>query len=200
MATLTSTGSFAIVPGVSESTSLADLVLPSAAYPTGEGRIVHPTLGTFDYLYAPDEWSNLDGDVLVFPVWAVTKSLQGSSSAMWPGSLRDVTVEERWTALGGLSMPMAQLRTLLACAMNPVDPAVATMQLFPNYTTDIGYNVLLLDIVFGSGGNPGMANMSGFKNMAAVFNAINSGVATDGNSWMDKPVTVFWKILSKVVV
>lgn len=200
MATLTSTGTFDITAQAGQSATAADFVMPSVNYPNGKGRIVHPTLGAFEYQYPPDEWTNLDGDVLVLPTFAVNKTLQGASTAYWKGNIRDVLVEERWTSLGGMAMPVGQLRTLLACAANPVDPAVGTMQLFPNYTTDIGYNVLLLDIVFGSAGSPGKASLGGFKNQAMVFNAIINAIATDGNGWMDKPITVFWKILSKVVV
>jgi hypothetical protein len=198
MSTLSNSGTFTIASGTSLTTSATEEVIASVAYPIGKGRIVHPVLGVFDYEYAPDEWTNLDGDAIYFPTWAATKSLAGASSSLWAGNIRDVTVEERWTALGGLGMPIGQLRTLIACMMNPVDPSVGYMQLYPNYTTDIGYNVLLLDVITGSAGSAGMPSLSGFKNQGMVFNVITQGTGTDGNGWVDRAVSVFWKLVSRV--
>lgn len=204
MATLSSSAAFTVAAQNALITEVSTVVMPAVSNPQGsnQGRIVHPTLGTFDYEYAPDEWTNIDGDLIIMPTFASTKSLQGASNSLFQGNVRDVMCEERWKSLGGLAMPVSQLRTLLACAMNPIDPSVGYMQWFPNYTTGIGYNVLLLDVVVGSAGSPVMAALSGFKSQAMVLNdVVNAYGGDDPNTpygWILDPVTVFWKMISKV--
>jgi hypothetical protein len=176
--------------------------MPAVSYPNGQGKIVHPTLGAFDYEYPPDEWTNMDGDVMIAPTYASTKSLQGSSSKLWSGDIRDITCEERWLSLGGLAMPITQLRLLLACFMNPVDPSIGYMQWYPSYSNAIGYNVQMIDVVTGNAGSPVMAAMAGFKSQGIALNDLINSLDGDGNpfGWTDKPVSVFWKMVSKVQV
>ena len=176
--------------------------MPAASYPHGTGRIVHPTLGAFDYEAAPDEWTNIDGDVVVLPTFSATKTLQGAATSLWNGDIRSVICEERWLSLGGLAMPVGQLRAILACAMNPVDPAVAYMQWYPTYTTSIGYQAILLDVVIGSAGRPGVSALSGFNSQSLVLNDLVNALDENGNvyGWVDKPVTLYWKMVSRIAV
>lgn len=127
-------------------------ILPAATGTSGRGRLVHPTLGIIDYEQGPDEWSGIDTDVLTPPVWASTKALSGASNTLWRGTLRDGVCTERWTAEEGLSMPLEQLRLLLAVWQNPVDPAAGYLQWWPNYTTTLGYQVLMTDVSVGGQG------------------------------------------------
>src|SRR5579862_3243807 len=96
MPTLTSSSTLAIGSGSAVVESVAIPILPGIVAPGGKGRLIHPTLGTLDYDYAPDEWVNLAHDVIVPPVWATTKTLSGASNALWPGDIRDVEVQEIW--------------------------------------------------------------------------------------------------------
>ena len=142
----------------------------------------------------------MDGDALIMPTIASSKTLQGASSSLWQGNIRDVVCEERWGIFSDLSMPVSQLRMILACAMNPVDPSVAYMQWYPTYNTDLGFNVLLLDVVVGSAKQPIMANLSGFKSQGIEFDDLINASSSDGSGgWVDQPVSIFWRLVSKAV-
>jgi hypothetical protein len=115
---------------------------------------VHPTLGTLDYPNAPDEWRNVDTDVIIAPVWANSKTLVGSSNALWPGNLRDVECEERW--IQPLNLQAAFFRALMTFFQTPPDPDTdAPVQWWPNYATTLGYLVALTDIAIGDSGKGG---------------------------------------------
>lgn len=152
MTTLTSSATFAVgdAPVAEESVSI--LVLPVAEAGEGYGRLIHPTLGVYDYAKSPDEWLNLDGDVVVPPVWASQQTLTGAANTLWPGALRDVVTEERWTGEGGLAMSTEQLRMFLAMWTNPVDPLDGEIEWWPSYTTALGFKVALLGVESGGQG------------------------------------------------
>lgn len=153
MPTLTNSATLAIGAAVPAVEEVSITVIPVASVVSGKGRLVHPTLGTLDYTYAPNNWTNIDGDVIPFPTWAGSKTLQGSSNTLWRGDIRDVTVVERWTRdSGGIIMPIAMLRTLLLFFQNPPDPASAWVLWYPTYTTDLSYKVLLTDLQVGGNG------------------------------------------------
>src|ERR1700729_161501 len=106
MATLTSSGSFTITSVATETVETSTTVFPSVGYPNGLGRLVHPTLGAYDYSTKPDKWVNIDGDVIVAPVWASTKTLGGAANSLWPGNIANVVCEESWgDNQNGLVMP-----------------------------------------------------------------------------------------------
>jgi hypothetical protein len=176
MTTLTSTATFTIGAAATVVEEASALILPVAGASTGRGRLVHPSLGTYDYAHAPDEWENLDGDVIVAPIWATSKTLEGSANTLWQGNIRDVTVEERWT--GQLSATLAHLRMLLAFWQNPPDPASAYVQWFPSYANAHGYSVLLLALEVGGQG-------------------INLNYIARQN-WVAQPITLRMKIAGRV--
>jgi len=150
MTTLTSSATFTIGAAATVAETATALILPVAGAGTGRGRLIHPTLGTYDYVHAPDQWTNLDGDVIVSPIWANTKTLSGGSNTLWAGDIRDTVVEERWT--GQLSASLAHLRLLLAFWQNPPDPAEAYVEWYPSYANALGYKVVLLAVEVGGQG------------------------------------------------
>lgn len=152
MTTLTSSATFTIGDAPITTESATVVVLPVAGAGEGFGRLIHPTLGTYDYAKCPDEWLNLDGDVIVPPVWASQQTLGGAANTLWPGYLKDVVTEERWVGEGGLSMSTEQLRMLIAMWMNPVDPAAGFIEWWPNYTTTLGFKVAILSVESGGQG------------------------------------------------
>lgn len=153
MPTLTNTTTFTIGGGAPVVEELTLLVLPPPAEATGKGRLVHPTLGTLDYSYAPNSWTNVDGDVIAAPVWASTKTLQGASSTLWRADIRDVECRERWnTEAGGLKMPIEMVRTLILFFTNPPDPASSAVEWYPTYTSSLGFKVALVDLNVGGQG------------------------------------------------
>ena len=151
MTTLTSSATFTIGAGTAAVASATVNVLPALSSASGKGRLIHPTLGTLDYPNAPDEWINVDGDVIVAPTWSTVKTLQGATNALWAGNLRDVTVQEVW--IQEMNVQVSFLRQLIAFWTNPPDPDTGTpVQWWPNYTTALGYQVVLENLtVLGDG-------------------------------------------------
>lgn len=147
MTTLTSTATFTIADAATVVEEAQAIILPVASTGEGRGRLIHPTLGTYDYVHAPDEWTNLDGDVIISPIWANSKTLSGSSNTLWAGDIRDTIVEERWT--GQLSSSVAHLRALLAMWQNPPDPAADYVEWWPSYANALGYKVVLIALEVG---------------------------------------------------
>lgn len=138
---------------VAETVDIEVLALPFPSTDTGTGRLVHPTLGTLDYDYAPTLWTNIDGDVLFSPVWATTKTLRGAASTLWRGDLRDVQCVERWEQWAGdLKMRMEMLRTLWAFYANPPEPPDAWIEWHPTYTTELAFRVALTSLTVGGEG------------------------------------------------
>jgi hypothetical protein len=156
MTTLSSSATVTIGAGSAVVDSIAIQVLPAIGSSTGNGRLIHPTLGTLDYDYGPDEWLNVDGDVIVAPIWANAKTLLGSSNALWQGNLRDVLVEERWSQ--ALNVKLSFMRQLLSFWQTPPDPDTdPPVQWWPNYTTALGFNVAMVNLVVeGTGGSSGI--------------------------------------------
>jgi hypothetical protein len=147
MATLTSSATLTIADAAVAVESIAVNVLPVAATSTGRGRLIHPSLGTYDYIRGPDEWQNIDGSPVIAPIWGSQKTLLGASNTLFSGDLRDVIVEERWTQ--SVAGEIAHFRMLLAMWTNPPDPAVAYVQWYPTYTSTQGFNVVMLGLTLG---------------------------------------------------
>lgn len=155
MPSLTNNATFTFGPASPqvEEVAIEIMALPVGPAPTGHGRLVHPTLGTLDYDYTPTNWTNIDADLIVAPVWATSKTLRGSANTLWRGDVRDVVCVERWDSdAGGLKMRMETLRMLIAFFVNPPDPANATVQWWPNYTSDQGFKVAITNLTVGGQG------------------------------------------------
>lgn len=118
----------------------------------GRGRLVHPTLGAYDYVNTPDEIENVDGDIIIPPIWAHAQTIGGAVDALWSGYPRDVKVTERW-AQGDVGCPIEHLRQLYQFFANP-PPLTGTPVIWtPNYINAKSYNVALVDL--RSGGSAG---------------------------------------------
>jgi len=148
MTTLTASTTFSIGASTTVIESVSVTILPVIAAGAGRGRLVHPTLGTYDYAHMPDEWVNVDGDVLIAPIWASSKTLDGAANTLWQGNIRDVEVEEHWT----FAVSIAHLRAVLAFWQNPPDPDDGYVAWYPNYANGNGYSVLMLDVSVGGQG------------------------------------------------
>lgn len=150
MTTLTSTSTFAVAPSTTHSEEAVITVLPQAAPGAGSGRLVHPILGAYDYLSAPAEWTNLDADVVVPPVWSSATTLEGAANTLWPGHIRDVVVEERWT--GEIGAKIEHVRMLVAFWTTPPNPDTGYIEWWPQYSTSLGYKVIILSVTAGGQG------------------------------------------------
>jgi hypothetical protein len=126
----------------------------------GSGRLVHPTLGVYDYEYPPTDTEGFDGDVCVGPIWTHTPTLEGAIDAMWPGHIRDALVLERWMAgitnkgdEGGIGPPISVLRALWAFFANPpADPIANPVIWSPTYATTRSYRVVIVGVRSGGEG------------------------------------------------
>jgi len=178
----------ATYPIADAATVIAEATLASLpAWPVkqGRGRIVHPLLGAYDYEAKPDEWVNIDADVIIPPVWASSRTLTGAINVLWKGNIRDVVVEERWTSLGGLAMPIAQIRMLYMIWTNPLDPAVGYVQWYPNYISPYGYYVIPVNLTVGGQG--------------LTFDDVGNYLDANGpDGWVQKQVVFTLKIVDRM--
>lgn len=186
VAELTSTATFTIADAATAIAEVTVQVLPAAPLEGGEGRIIHPELGAYDYEVKPDEWVNMDGGPVIPPVWALTKTMGGAVSALWPGYLRDVVVEERWKSLGGLAMPVSQLRMLLMIWTTPVDPATGYVTWYPNYISPLGFKIIPVGLQVGGSG----------VTFDDVVNTKNIDGGPDG--WITAPVVFQLKLVEQL--
>lgn len=200
LATLSASSTFNVTDQAQAVAAVSTNVMPAIGYPNGKGRLIHPTLGAFDYEYKPDQWVNMDGDVLVAPAWSSVKTLSGAASVLWAGNIRDTMCEERWTAQGGMSMPITQLRMLQTLWTNPIDPSVGYVQWYPSYANSAGYNVILVDLVCGSAGQTQSSRISGAGAPTIVLDDVVNYIDSDGDNigWVSLPVTLFLKMVSKI--
>lgn len=183
---LQSSGTFEVVAAAEEVVELPIEVYPSYPVESGHGRIVHPTLGAFDYETKPDEWVNVDADAIIAPVWSSTRTLTSAANVLWKGNIRDVIVEERWKALGGLAMPITQLRMLLAIWTTPVDPDVGYVHWYPNYITQVGFKVIPMMLASGGQG----ITFDDVVNYKDEYG--------DPIGWMTNPVTLTLKMVERL--
>lgn len=146
MTTLTETTNFVIGDASPVQESIELTVVQAGGPGTGLGRLVHPTFGTLDYTLPPHQWTNIDEDVVIPPVWSSSRTLSSGANTLWAGNLRDVEVEERWIPEAGLSMPLDMLRTLIAFWVNPPDPAVDHILWYPSYTSSLGFKVVIVGL------------------------------------------------------
>ncbi len=151
MTTLTSSSTITVGDGAVVTETAAIPILPALGSSAGTGRLVHPTLGTYDYDLAPTQYSNLHGDALIAPIWASSMTLGGAANTLWQGKLRDVVVQETWSG-GDLSMRTPQFERLLSFWQNPPDPAVSAVLWYPNYASALGFKVALIGLTVGGQG------------------------------------------------
>lgn len=145
MTTLTNSATFEVGAGSTEIESATVTILPAISSGQGRGRLIHPTLGTYDYSHMPDQWANIDGDLIVAPIWSSAKTLMGAANTLMPGHIRDVTVTERWT----FAVPIAHLRALLLFWQNPPNPDDGFVEWWPNYTSAQGFQVAMVAMEVG---------------------------------------------------
>jgi hypothetical protein len=148
MTTITSFANFTILATTPVTEEVAIRVLPLGSSAAGTGRLVHPTLGTLDYPYSPDQWEGFDTDLIVPPIWASTTTLTGAANTLWGGSIQDVQPVEHWNS--DISMPMEFVRMLVNFWMNPPAPEDSYVVWSPSYANDLSYNVILTSV--GSAG------------------------------------------------
>lgn len=189
MTTLTSSATFTIGAGTPVIETAQITVLPALSGATGKGRLIHPTLGTLDYPNAPDEWINMDGDIIVAPTWATVKTLEGATNALWQGNMRDVTVQEVW--IQELNVTIAFLRQLIAFWTTPPDPVTGTpVQWWPNYTNALGFEVVLENLqVEGDG--------QGLRD-SLLREGVTLNALTQTAGWVSGKVTNTMRILGRV--
>ncbi len=168
MTTLTSQTTFTVGESTVETASINLSILPAIGAGTGKGRLIHPTLGTYDYEKCPDEWQNVDGDVIIPPVWSSSKTLEGASNTLFAGHIRDVIVEERWT--DEVSAPLTMVRMLTSFWQNPPDPALDFVRWYPNYINALGFKVILMSLELnGAGINFDWFSRNGYVHGALVL-------------------------------
>ncbi len=190
MPTLTSSTTITIGSGSVVTESIPIPILPVLAPGVlGKGRMIHPTLGTLDYDFAPDEWVNVDGDVLIAPTWSTQKTLDGATNTLWQGNIRDTICEEHWTQEDNVRP--AWLRMMLSFWQSPPDPVTGTpVQWWPNYCSPLGFNIALINVVVGSG----------LRNLRERYDGtVLNGYAMDlDDPWVTEPVTLTMRILGRV--
>ncbi len=185
--TLEQQDTFEVASATEEVVTLTIQVYPAAVAGQGQGRLIHPILGSFDYEVKPDEWENLDsGNVLIPPMWSSARGLITTVNTLWAGLLKDVVVEERWKSLGGLAMPITQLRMLMSIWTNPLDPDVGYVRWYPNYASPLAWKVLPVDLKVGG---EGIA-------LDDVINYKDEGGNPVG--WVTSPVTFQMKLVEPV--
>jgi hypothetical protein len=149
MTTLTSSATLTLSDSTTVVESLTITALPSAPGGSGKGRLIHPTLGTYDYDSAPEVWTNMYSDAVIAPIWSAQRTLSGAASTLWAGDLRDVECTEIWSASHGLAMTVAQFAALLAMYQAPPDPATEWVEWYPSYVNALGFAVLLVNLTVG---------------------------------------------------
>jgi hypothetical protein len=186
MSTLSSSSTFTIGAGSVVTETVPIPILPLISPGTGLGRLIHPTLGTLDYDYSPDEWVNLDQDVIIAPTWSTQKTLQGAINTLWQGDIRDVIVEEHW--INDPNVSATWLRHVLAFWQNPPDPVTGTpVQWWPNYATTLGFQVIMINVCVGSG----------LKNIRERYDGTVLNHYANDDNWVTEPVTLTMRILGR---
>jgi hypothetical protein len=188
MATLTTTGSFSVgAVGTLLEESVTITVIPPPTYSSGPvgpgetiptGRLSHPTLGVYDYPIAPSDWTNIDTDVIITPIWSHAKTISGVASTRWDGTRADQEVKEMW--VGGVAMKSPQLRMFLNMWQSPPD-APDYLIWSPNYVNAYSYNVHLVDV--SSGGSSGI-NLD--------------YLSLQGDGFVKGPVTLTYRVMGRL--
>jgi len=175
VAVITNSTAFTIAAQSSAAVVTTLSIIPNAVAGEGTGRLIHPTLGTFDYLYAPEQWVNMDGGAIIKPKWQNSPTLDSGQNTLWGGNIKDVECKELWTAPGGLAMPMSQLRVLISFFQNPPDPTVDYVQWWPTYITTNGFDIVIKSMTVGG------SDMT--------FTDVSK------QGWIDLPVTMIYQII-----
>lgn len=147
---LNSNASFAVADSGTESANVTATVMPAVGYGTGGlGRLVHPTLGTYDYQWQPDQRVNVHGDVIYTPEWLHSKTLGASALTLASGKVQDPIVIERWNFGDGM-VPLALVVALLLFVQNPTDvDAGSYITWSPNYANSRTWRVAVVGLRVG---------------------------------------------------
>ncbi len=147
--TISATATFNVADQSALVASVTLIVQPPVGVGTGgRGRLIHPTLGTYDYVNTPDETVNIDGDVCFAALWARSQTLGGQVDTLWSSFLRDGRVIERWIQ-GDVGAPLAHLRMLWQMYANPPAPGGTPVIWEPNYATANRYEVIIARVSAG---------------------------------------------------
>lgn len=155
---ITATSTFDVTDQTPTTVSASTVVQAPVGFGTGgRGRLVHPTLGSYDYANTPSQIENVDGDICVPALWSHATTLGGGVDALWSGFVRDALVTERWgsTQVYGTEVgcTMAQLRQLWQFFANPPDPSTGAFVVWsPNYINGNSYNVAIVAVTAGGKG------------------------------------------------
>ena len=147
MATLNSNTVFSVGDATTVIETVDVVVLAAPTPGSGKGRLIHPTYGTYDYAIGPEQWGNVDTDVIIPPIWANKTTLSGASNTLWQGSIKDVQVYERWG--GQVSMHAEQMRKFVQFWTNPPTPPADYVVWEPNYINALSYKVIITDVTCG---------------------------------------------------
>ena len=147
---LSSNATFTVASSGTESANVTATVMPAVGYGSGGlGRLVHPTLGTYDYEWKPDQRVNLHGDVVYAPDWVHSKTVGGGALSVGSGKVGDPIVVERWNHGEGI-VPLALVEALLLFLQNPPDiDAGSYVTWSPNYATSRTWNVAIVGLRVG---------------------------------------------------
>lgn len=147
---ITVSGTFSVADQAPTTVGANATVLPPLGFNAGgRGKLTHPTLGAYEYITAPTEVVNVDGDVCYPPIFAHTMTIGGAVDTVWPGFLRDARVIERWKQ-GEVGCPIEHLRMLWQIFVNPPDLATGVPVIWePNYINARRYNVLITSVKAG---------------------------------------------------
>lgn len=147
---LSSNTSVSVADRTTASSDLTDTLLPPVGVGTGgRGRLVHPTLGTYDYANTPDETVNVEVVASMPPLWLHSQTISGAVETRWLGVLQGMRVVERWLNgdVGALLTHLNQLWTFYA---NPPNPDAASYVTWaPNYAHSAVYNVVIVGLRCG---------------------------------------------------
>lgn len=151
--TIIASTTFSVANQASLSVNATAIVLAAAGDVLADrGRLVHPTLGTYDYINTPNETLNIDGDITAPPIWTHEMTLGGDVDTNWSAFINDAKVIERWT-MGDTGSTIEHLRALWLFFSNPPEDPIATPVLwYPNYANLNVYNVVLTAVRAGREG------------------------------------------------
>lgn len=214
MTTLTSSRLYEIFLGTptTDDEDVTILGLGPTGDATAKHRLVHPDSENFEpilYFLNPDRVMGMDNEALHSPITAVHRALEGSLVTRFEGDMTDVIVTEVWLATDNkFSMPGFQFRQLYEYLVNtpawvPANPIY--IQYSPQSKNQKTWNVELLRLVVGSGGDPSqlfdvMEFFPGGVGSAQgdPLAYLDEAFANEGSGLLDRTVVLQMKLVSEV--
>lgn len=184
--------------------------------PTGDAtlrrRLVHPDAANFEpilYWSNPDRTFNLDNELLRAPLTAVLRALEGSAVTRFDQVDADVVITEVWQATNQkFSMPAFLFRQLYEYLLNPpawTPSAPIFIQYSPQDKNPKTYNVELVRLVVGSGGDPTqLYDVTEFfpagagSGVADPLAGLDAAFENEGSGLLDRTVLFQMKVVSEV--